>query len=96
MFTKLSAAEVVSIIVAAPAGSAVRYMTDGGWTVTDHLLATQLEQRAGLVKLKDRYQRPGTKPREPEPKTVADPDRITFDTMPLDEFIKRQKADNAR
>jgi hypothetical protein len=49
-----------------------------------------------LIKLKDRYERPGVKAREPEPKTVADPDRITFDTMPLDEFIKRQKADNAR
>lgn len=60
MFTpQLTASELISIIVAAPAGSAVRYAFDGGWSLTDHLLATDMEHRAGFVGLPGRVQRPG-------------------------------------
>lgn len=60
MFTpQLSAAELISVIVAAPAGSAVRYAFDGGWSLTDHLLATDMEHRAGFIGLPGRVQRPG-------------------------------------
>lgn len=60
MFTpKLTPSEVLSIIIAAPAGSSVRYAFDGGWSLTDHLLATDMEHRAGFIGLPGRVQRPG-------------------------------------
>lgn len=59
MFTpKLTAAEVMSIIIAAPGNSAVRYSIDGGWSLTDHVIATANEQSLGLV-VPQRFQRPG-------------------------------------
>lgn len=60
MFTpKLTASEVMSIIVAAPAASALRWSIDEGYTITDHLLATLSEQQEGLVRLPGRHRRPG-------------------------------------
>lgn len=60
MFTpKLTAAEVISIIVAAPGTSALRWSIDEGYTLTDHLLATISEQQDGLVNLRQRHPRPG-------------------------------------
>jgi hypothetical protein len=92
MFTRLSASEVLSVIMAAPPGSAVRHAFDGGWTTTDHLLATMSEQQDGLVRVKDRYPRPGvTVGERPKPIRVNDdPSKVTFDTMPLDEYLRRQ------
>lgn len=60
MFTpKITASEVLSIIVAAPPGSSVRYAVDAGWSLTDHILATDLEHRAGFIDLPGRMVRPG-------------------------------------
>lgn len=63
MFTTLSTADMVSIVAAAPPGSAVRHYMDGGWTRTDHLLANMQEQGAGVAKLDAPYQRPGLEQR---------------------------------
>lgn len=60
MFTpKLTAGEVLSIVLVAPTGSAVRHSLDEGYSVTDHLLATLSEQQEGLIRLPGRHARPG-------------------------------------
>lgn len=60
MFTeRLTAGEVMSMIIGAPPGTSVRYVMDGGYTLTDHYLAILSEQQAGLVTLQSRHQRPG-------------------------------------
>jgi hypothetical protein len=69
MFTdRFTASEVMSMIVAAPPGTSVRYVMDEGYSITDHLLATMSEQQAGLVTLQTRYSRPGVQVSE-EPKS---------------------------
>ena len=60
MFTpRLTAGELVSIVMAAPTNSAIRYSFDEGFTPSDHYLATLSEQYDGLVRLGGRHQRPG-------------------------------------
>lgn len=56
---KLTLWQLISIVVAAPIGTAVREAMDGGWTQTDRLLANLGEQQAGVLKLTGRYPRPG-------------------------------------
>lgn len=90
MFTpKLTAREVLSIVTASPSGSAVRYSFDGGWSLTDHLIATAHEQQLGLVQ-QQRFQRPGvTGPTRPsKPARIDNPNgaHILFDVVPLNEF----------
>lgn len=67
MFTTLTLAEMVSIVVASPPGSAVRYFLDQGWSRTDHLLANMQEQAAGVAKLPEAYARPGLEQRPADP-----------------------------
>jgi hypothetical protein len=60
MFTpRLTAGEVISIVVAAPPLSSVRDAFNEGFSTTDHLLATLSEQQAGIVRLQGRHARPG-------------------------------------
>lgn len=56
---KLTLWELISIVVAAPVGTAVRYAEDGGWSRTDGLIANLAEQQAGVLQLTGRYPRPG-------------------------------------
>jgi len=59
MFKSLDLAEMLSIVVAAPPGSSVRFALDEGWSRTDHLLANLQEGNAGLADLTKPYERPG-------------------------------------
>ena len=67
MFTTLGLSDMVSIVVAAPPGSSVRYYLDEGWSRTDHLIANMTEHRAGLVQLPQAYSRPGAEQRPAAP-----------------------------
>ena len=55
----LSVSEMASVVLAAPANSAVRYSLDEGWPRSDHLMANLVEQGAGLIKVTRRWERPG-------------------------------------
>ena len=57
--TRLQIGELVSIVIAAPPGSAVRDAMEQGWTREAHLLANLAERDAGLINLPGRYPRPG-------------------------------------
>ncbi len=59
--TKLSCWELISIVVAAPPGSAV-FHADQRWSKTDELMANLGEQQAGVLNLSGRYARPGVDP----------------------------------
>jgi hypothetical protein len=63
----LSFAKMVSIVVASPPDSSLRWYIDGGWNRTDHLLANLQEQRAGIATLNQPYYRPGG----PDPSETA-------------------------
>jgi hypothetical protein len=65
----LTLAEMVSVVVAAPPGSSVRYFLDQGWSRTDHLLANLQEQQAGVARLPQEYPRPGLQERPADPMT---------------------------
>jgi hypothetical protein len=56
--TKLSVWELVSIVIAAPPGSAV-FHAGGGWSKEAEMLANLSEQQAGVIQLDSRYTRPG-------------------------------------
>lgn len=90
MFTTLSLADMVSIVVGAPPGSAVRHWLDGGWTRTDHLLANQQEQRAGIATLPEAYPRPGLETRAADP--MADAKFFPMEAMSWEEADKRDAA----
>lgn len=96
MFTpKLTASEIVSIIVGAQPGTAVYHSINKGWTTTDHLLATMSEYQAGLVSLPQRFSRPGVADVRPgKMPDIRDPNtnRLAFDSMTIDEFEARRKA----
>jgi hypothetical protein len=65
MFTTLSCSEMVSIVVAAPPDSSLRYFLDNGWSREAHLLANMAEQQSGVAKLDGPYERPGLGERSP-------------------------------
>jgi hypothetical protein len=97
MFTALTVDEMVAVVVAAPPGTAVHHAVNGGYTLTDHLLATMSEQQAGLVDLRARHARPGvTDVRPTRPPDMSDYSQPTktlrFDVMPIDEFEARQRG----
>jgi len=87
MFTTLSFREMVSIVVAAPPTSSVRWFLDGGWTRTDHLLANQQEQRAGVARLNEPYQRPGIENRP----AAEPPGFFPADALSWEEAERRDK-----
>jgi membrane peptidoglycan carboxypeptidase len=65
----LTLAQMVSIVIAAPPTSSVRYFLDQGWSRTDHLLANMAEQNAGVARLAQEYPRPGLEQRPADPMT---------------------------
>lgn len=67
IFTTLTLADMVSIVVAAPPGTSVRWYLDKGWNRTDHILANMAEQGAGIARLQEPYSRPGLEQRKPDP-----------------------------
>lgn len=87
MFTTLSFRDMISIVVAAPPTSSVRWFLDGGWTRTDHLLANQQEQGAGVARLTEPYSRPGIENRQPEPPRGF----LQADALPWEEAERRDE-----
>lgn len=65
ILTELSVADMVAIVYAAPPNSSLRYFLDGGWSREAQLLANMQEQYAGIAKLEQPYQRPGSEFRPP-------------------------------
>ncbi len=95
----LSFSEFVSIVLAAPRDSAVRWAIDGGWSQEAHLLANQQEQQAGLLDLGARYPRPGVEAEPvddrpaPERLTAKDIGHVRYDTFDsIDELEERRQA----
>jgi hypothetical protein len=92
---RLPASEVISIVYAAPPNSSVHHALSGGWTITDHLLATMSEQQAGLAILPERIARPGvTDTRPTKLPDIRDPNtkKLAFDSMTIPEFEARRRA----
>lgn len=87
---KLTLWQLISIVVAAPPGTAVRDALDGGWTQTDRLLANLGEQQAGVLNLTGRYPRPGVSPEQAQTHRSATGFKpyggIELDVMTVDEF----------
>lgn len=84
--TPITLGDLVSIVIASPPGSAVRYAAEDGWSQQDHLLANLAEQQAGLTQLPTRYARPG----------VAEPVKPGPVPMTREEFDKRHARDLLR
>jgi hypothetical protein len=61
--------EFASFVLGAAPSSALGLAVNEGWTLTDHLLATRLEQADGLIHLVGRHNRPGV---DPQPETEED------------------------
>lgn len=91
---------MVSIVVAAQPGTAIYHAVNGGFSLTDHLLATMYEQQAGLVDPKERIARPGvTDTRSMRMPDLRDPKvkKLTFDSMTIDDFeaLRRERIKGA-
>lgn len=86
MFTTLSVAEMVAIVVGAPPNSSLRYFIDGGWSREAQLLANINEQNAGVANLQAPYERPGT-----EFKPAASGKAFNADVFTWDEFDELNK-----
>jgi hypothetical protein len=90
MFTTLTFSEMVSIVVAAPPDSSLRYFLDNGWSRTDHLLANMAETQSGVAKLDTPYERPGLGERSPGD-NIFPADAMTWEEMDrLDELRAKQ------
>jgi hypothetical protein len=90
--------EFISVVLAAPPTSAVRFAAQGGWSQTDELLANLSEQYAGVHNIDRRYIRPGVTP----PPVEADPGPLTADggvrltPQTREQFDARRRRDAAR
>lgn len=95
--TPIEVSDFVSIVLASPPGSAVKYAVDGGWPQTDQLLANLAEQQAGLTDLPHRYSRPGIEQFvEPDPGPVQPDGSPRWTGQTRDEFEARRARDIAR
>lgn len=93
---RLPVSKLGSIVLAAQPGTATYHALNGGWTPEAHLLANQLEQRAGLLDVTRRTPRPtvADEPAQPKP---ANPNRVVpFDSLPIEEFERLRAANYAR
>jgi hypothetical protein len=91
----ITVGDFVSIVIASPPGSAVRYAAEGGWSQTDHLIANLAEQQAHLTHLPQRYMRPGIEDEvDPGPIQADGSPRLTPQTR--EEFEARRARDRAR
>jgi hypothetical protein len=71
IFTELDLGEMLSIVVAAPPDSSVRYFVDQGWSREAHLLAALTEHQAGITQIPQAYDRPGIDERRIDPSRMA-------------------------
>jgi hypothetical protein len=96
MFTKLSVADMVAIVIGAPPDSSIRFFMDGGWTRTDHILANMQEGQQGLAEMKKPYPRPGLEQR-PGGAQVGDSSMFggKAEEMTWDEAVERDKKRHA-
>jgi hypothetical protein len=83
----LTLGELVSIVLASPPNSAVRYATERGWSQADLLLAQHNEQAFGI-----HYDRPGAKEDTPDLGGVIPGGGGRYVVHTIDEF----KAHRAR
>jgi hypothetical protein len=83
--------EFVSLILASPPNSAVRYAAEGGWSQTDLLLAQRNEQTLGV-----HYERPGvaSAPQSNRVPIVGGIPQMTPQTIA--DFQRRRARDMAR
>lgn len=93
--TKLTTCELISVVLAAPPGTAVHHYDPNAWSRTDELIANLGEQQAGLFSLNARYARPqvDSTPVKPysEFNTLAPYRGIMLDSAPVDEFTAKLK-----
>jgi hypothetical protein len=91
----LTLCELISVVLAAPPGTAIHHFDPARWSKTDELIANMTEQQAGLVSLNGRYPRPQVNTAEYRPRSAMDMlapwDGIVFDAAPVDEFTARLK-----
>jgi len=94
MFRDLSLSEIVSIVVAAPPNSALRFFLDEGWSRESHLLAGMAEQQAGLTDLPQSFDRPGLSDRgnSPNDGRVVRADVMTWAEMDKLDAERRNSA----
>lgn len=91
IFTDLGLGELVSIVVAAPPNSSLRYVLDGGWSREAHLLASMNEQRAGITDIDKPYERPGLDQRpKREDDRLLQADVMSWEEM--DRLDERRRA----
>lgn len=90
----LTLCQLISVVVAAPPGTAVHHFA-GGWSKTDELLANLGEQQSGLFSLNARYARPGVDSTPVKPRSEFDAlapyKGIVLESAPVDEFTARLK-----
>jgi hypothetical protein len=91
--------DFISIVIASPPMSAVRYAVEGGWSQTDHLLANLHEQQGGFRELPHPYPRPSAVPAERDepdhvPISLSGSPQLTPQTR--EEFARRRARDMAR
>lgn len=89
--TLISLGDFVSIILASPQGSAVRYAAEKGWPQTDILLAQHNEHMLGM-----KYDRPGSEVPEEAPAPIGPDGSVRMTPQTLDEFKARRARDMAR
>ena len=87
--------DFISIVLASPPGSAVRYSVEGGWSQLEHLVANLGEQQAGITQLPQRYPRPGVA-QEIDPGPIGLNGSPRFTPQTREEFERRRKRDRAR
>ena len=99
IFRDLDLVDMVSIVIASPPGSSIRYYLDGGWTRTDHLLANMQEGSAGIAELSERYERPGVvkEPQKEEkeeslPSAFGGGDALTWEEFDIREAERYARA----
>jgi hypothetical protein len=90
MFTeRLTWAELISVVVAAPPSSPIRWFLDGGWSRESHLLASMVEGQQGIAQLQQPFVRPGLDYRQQAPSD----NRMAADAYTWSEFdeLERKK-----
>jgi hypothetical protein len=93
--TKLTTCELISVVLAAPPGTAVHAFNPDAWSRTDELIANLGEQHAGLLSLNARYARPQVDSSFVKPYSEFDSlppyKGIVLDAAPVDEFTAKLK-----
>jgi hypothetical protein len=93
--SKLPVTKLISIVLAAPPGTACHHFNPDAWSRTDELIATLGEQQAGVVTLNGRYARPEVDSTTQKPYSelgaAAPYQGIQLEALPNDEFTVKLK-----